>query len=64
MPKDTGLTVYVDGTNIESAIKRFRKRVEKFKIIDEFKERRFYDKPSAIKNKKNRYKKCLNKRSV
>lgn len=50
--QDHALCVIVENGNIESALKRFKKRVEKFKIMDQVKKRMFYTKPSAIKQMK------------
>lgn len=43
-----------DSENLEKAIKRFKRMVEKEGIIREFKKREFYEKPSTIKNRKNK----------
>ena len=40
--------------NLEKAIKRFKRMVEKEGIIREFKKREFYEKPSTIRNRKNK----------
>ena len=37
--------------NFERMLKRFIKKVKKEKIIDTYKERRFYEKPSAKKRR-------------
>lgn len=41
-----------DGENLEKAIKRFKRMVEKEGIIREWKKREYYEKPSTIKNRK------------
>lgn len=41
-----------DGENLEKAIKRFKRMVEKEGIIGEWKKREYYEKPSTIKNRK------------
>jgi|7_EtaG_2_1085326.scaffolds.fasta_scaffold266928_1 small subunit ribosomal protein S21 len=46
-------TVVRKGEPIEKAIKRFMRKVKKEKVIEEFLERRFFEKPSAKRNKKN-----------
>jgi small subunit ribosomal protein S21 len=47
--------VFIDDTeNLEKAIKRFKRMVEKEGIIREFKKREYYEKPSTIKNRKNK----------
>lgn len=48
-------TIYVDsGENLEKAIKRFKRMVEKEGIIREYKKREYYEKPSTIQNRKNK----------
>jgi ribosomal protein S21 len=45
--------VSVDETeNLERALKRFKRQVEKEGIIREWKKRAYYEKPSTIKNRK------------
>lgn len=41
-----------DSENLEKAIKRFKRMVEKEGIIREFKKREYYEKPSTILNRK------------
>lgn len=43
-----------DGENLEKALKRFKRMVEKEGIIREFKKREYYEKPSTILNRKNK----------
>ncbi len=40
--------------NLEKAIKRFKRMVEKEGIIREWKKREYYEKPSTILNRKNK----------
>ncbi|MBR1613876.1 MAG: 30S ribosomal protein S21 [Treponema sp.] len=40
--------------NLEKAIKRFKRMVEKEGIIREYKKREYYEKPSTIQNRKNK----------
>lgn len=48
-------TINVDANeNLEKAIKRFKRMVEKEGIIREFKKREYYEKPSTIQNRKNK----------
>ena len=48
--------------NIERAIKRFIKKVKKEKIIEDLRERKYYEKPSVVKRKlKKRRKAVLDK---
>jgi small subunit ribosomal protein S21 len=46
--------VIEDSENLEKAIKRFKRMVEKEGIIREWKKREFYEKPSTIQNRKNK----------
>ena len=41
-----------DSENLEKAIKRFKRQVEKEGIIREWKKRKYYEKPSTILNRK------------
>ena len=43
-----------DSENLEKAIKRFKRMVEKEGIIREYKKREFYEKPSTIQHRKNK----------
>lgn len=43
-----------DSENLEKAIKRFKRMVEKEGIIREYKKREYYEKPSTIQNRKNK----------
>lgn len=43
-----------DAENLERAIKRFKRQVEKEGIIREWKKREYYEKPSTIQNRKNK----------
>ena len=58
-------TINVDDTeNLEKAIKRFKRMVEKEGIIREFKRREYFEKPSALLHQKKTTlaRKLLNKR--
>ena len=58
-------TINVDETeNLEKAIKRFKRMVEKEGIIREFKRREYFEKPSALLHQKKTtlQRKLLNKR--
>lgn len=46
--------VIEDSENLEKAIKRFKRMVEKEGIIREWKKREYFEKPSTIKNRKNK----------
>jgi len=55
-------TVVRKGENIERAIKRFTKKVKKETIIEDARERQYYEKPSEIKRRlKKRRKATLDK---
>lgn len=41
-----------EGENLEKALKRFKRIVEKEGIIREWKKREYYEKPSIVKNRK------------
>ena len=43
-----------DSENLEKAIKRFKRMVEKEGIIREYKKREYYEKPSTVLNRKNK----------
>lgn len=43
-----------DNENIEKAIKRFKRMVDKEGIVREYKKREYYEKPSTIKNRQNK----------
>ena len=48
-------SIYVEeNENLEKAIKRFKRMVEKEGIIREYKKREYYEKPSTILNRKNK----------
>ena len=53
-----------DSENLEKAIKRFKRMVEREGIIREYKKREYYEKPSTIRNRKNKtlQRKLLKKR--
>jgi small subunit ribosomal protein S21 len=43
-----------DSENLEKAIKRFKRMVDKEGIVREFKKREYFEKPSTIKNRLNK----------
>lgn len=53
-----------DSENLEKAIKRFKRMVEKEGIIREYKRREYFEKPSAVRHQKKTTleRKLLNKR--
>lgn len=42
-----------EGESFEQAYRRFKKQVEKAGILSEIRKREFYEKPSAIRKRKN-----------
>ena len=52
--KDMATINVDDNENLEKAIKRFKRMVEKEGIIREYKKREYYEKPSTILNRKNK----------
>ena len=46
------VTVVVEDENLERAIRKFRKEVGKENIIQEARDRKYFEKPSAKKHKK------------
>lgn len=45
-PKENGLMVYVDDNNIEKAIRKLRRKVERAGIVRDLREKQYYIKPS------------------
>ena len=43
-----------DNENLEKAIKRFKRMVDKEGIVREYKKREYFEKPSTIKNRDNK----------
>jgi len=67
--KITGRMVFVHGSNFESAMKKFKKKVLQSNILNELREKEFYIKPTLAKKlKKNsaraRWKKYLDSREL
>ena len=59
-----GLRVIVQHDNVEKAIRKLKKRVQEFGLIQELREREFYEKPTTARKKaasaaKNRWRKKL-----
>lgn len=46
------VTVMVENDNLEKALRKFRKEVEKEAILEEYKRRQYFVKPSAVKHQK------------
>tara|TARA_Y100000034_G_C6614565_1_gene267750 strand:+ start:282 stop:509 length:228 start_codon:yes stop_codon:yes gene_type:complete len=54
MGNPINVETYVNrGESLERAIKRFMKRCKKERILENFLERRYYEKPSVKRHKKN-----------
>jgi small subunit ribosomal protein S21 len=53
-PKDDsiGLSVKVYNNNIEGALKAFKKKVKNSGILEDLKQRQYYEKPSKLKREK------------
>lgn len=49
------VTVQVENDNLERAIRKFKKEVEKEGIIDEYRRRQYFVKPSAVEHQKKVY---------
>lgn len=47
------VTVIVQDDNLEKALRKFRKEVEKENILQEYRDRQYYEKPSAKRHQKN-----------
>lgn len=45
--------IILSNDNIDLALRKFKKKMEKFKILDEYKDRQFYTKPSEKKHRRN-----------
>lgn len=57
-----GSTVYVKNDNVEQAMRKFKKKMQDSGLLQELRDREFYEKPTATRKKKasaakNRWKK-------
>ena len=50
-PRVEGITVNVRNNDINGALRKFKKKVQEAGVIQEFKERKYYVKPSEAKRK-------------
>ena len=58
--KPINVEIYVRrGDSIDRAIRRFSKKVKKSGVLENFIKRKFYEKPSVIRNRKNRLRKRI-----
>jgi len=58
--KSINVEVYVRrGDSVERAIRRFNKKVKKSGVLEDFIKRKYYEKPSVTKNRRNRMRKRL-----
>lgn len=48
------VTVNVENDNLERAIRKFRKEIDKENILREYKDRRYFEKPSLKEHRKKR----------
>lgn len=53
-----------DDENLEKAIKRFKRKVEKEGIIREFKRRQYFEKPSVKKHEQNKARKRKEQKKI
>ena len=45
-PKENGLMVYVEDNNIEKAIRKLRRKIDKSGLMRDLREKQYYSKPS------------------
>ena len=57
-----GLCVTVFNGNLEDALSRFKKKIELAGVLETFREKQYYEKPSAVKRKKKKEQIALAKR--
>ena len=58
--KPINVEVYVRrGDSVDRAIRRFNKKVKKLGVLEDFIKRKFYEKPSVIRNRRNRLRKRI-----
>ena len=58
--KPINIEIYVRrGDSVEKAIRRFNKKVKKSGILEDFIKRKYYEKPSVKKNRRNRLRKRI-----
>ena len=50
-PRVDGIAVTVRNDDVNGAIRKFKKKVQESGIIQDYKERQFYTKPSEVKRK-------------
>jgi small subunit ribosomal protein S21 len=46
-----GLTVYVSYDNVEKALRKFKKKIQETGLIQELREKEFYEKPTTARKK-------------
>jgi len=66
--RGTGITVR-DGENVNQMLRRFKRKVEDAKILDDLRKKEFYEKPTSIRKRmkgaaKARWKKKLQKEQL
>jgi len=58
--KSINVEIYVRrGDSIDRAIRRFNKKVKKSGVLEDFIKRKFYEKPSVVRNRRNRLRKRI-----
>lgn len=48
-PREQGLMVYVEDNNIEKAIRKLRRKVDRSGLMRDIREKQYYSKPSEIR---------------
>jgi small subunit ribosomal protein S21 len=64
LPKNFGLTVEVQNGNVEQALRKFKKKVNNSGIIQEYRERTEYVKPTTKRTKAKKQAVSRNKKRV
>ena len=58
--KSINVEIYVRrGDSIDRAIRRFNKKLKKSGVLEDFIKRKFYEKPSVVRNRRNRLRKRI-----
>jgi len=47
-----GNTVYVKNDNVDQALRKFKKRVQDSGLLQELRDREFYEKPTSVRKRK------------
>ena len=62
-PMVNGSTVYVKNDNVEQALRKLKKRLQDNGMLQDLRDREFYEKPTAARKKKAAAAKCVGKRN-